>query len=110
MIVAGKRRHVPGARSEDILTPRTRLRVNHAEDGGTRAAVVTDLQLTGRVARMGPGIVEDVSKRLLGEFAACLSQKAAAEASTPPERTRPIGGLRLIARLVGARLRRLFRG
>ena len=81
-----------------------------AEDGGTRAAVVTDLQLTGRVARMGPGIVEDVSKRLLGEFAACLSQKAAAEASTPPERTRPVGGLRLIARLVGARLRRLFRG
>jgi carbon monoxide dehydrogenase subunit G len=93
------------------------------QGGGTRGEVVTDLQLTGRVAQMGRGIVEDVSNRLMGQFAACLSQRAAAEAApaaaaplgaeapAPPPRaeSRPIGGLSLVLGVLLARLRRLLR-
>jgi carbon monoxide dehydrogenase subunit G len=84
-----------------------------AEDGGTRADVVTDLQLTGRVAQMGHGIVEDVSRRLLGDFASCLGRRATAdrsEADPPVETARPIRGLWLLGQVVLARLRRLFGG
>jgi carbon monoxide dehydrogenase subunit G len=83
-----------------------------ADDGGTRADVVTDLQLTGRVAQMGHAIVEDVSRRLLGEFATCLGRKATAErneARASDVSSRPIGGLRLVGKLLLARLRRLVR-
>jgi uncharacterized protein len=93
------------------------------QGGGTRGEVVTDLQLTGRVAQMGRGIVEDVSNRLMGQFADCLSQRAAAEAapagaaplgaeapaSAPRADARPIGGLSLVLGVLLARLRRLLR-
>jgi uncharacterized protein len=88
-----------------------------ARDGGTRAEITTDLQLTGRVAQMGRGIVEEVSNRLLGQFAECLSQRAAeatpAETETHAvaarEASKPIGGIGLVLGVLLARLRRLFR-
>jgi carbon monoxide dehydrogenase subunit G len=91
------------------------------EEGRTRGEVVTDLQLTGRVAQMGRGIVEDVSNRLMGQFADCLSQRAAAEAApaAPPQadapaappraKTKPIGGLSLVLGVLLSRLRRVLR-
>jgi uncharacterized protein len=91
-----------------------------ARDGGTHGEVVTDLQLTGRVAQMGRGIVEDVSNRLMGQFASCLSERAAGEAAaragtaeaTPPASeaaAKPIGGVSLVFGVLLSRLRRLFR-
>jgi uncharacterized protein len=74
---------------------------------GTRADVVTDLQLTGRVAQMGRGIVVDVSNRLLGEFADCLGRTLASSAGDPPPEARPIHGVRLGLAALWARLRRL---
>jgi carbon monoxide dehydrogenase subunit G len=41
-------------------------------DGATRASIVTDLVVTGRVAQFGRGILTDVSNRLLQQFVACL--------------------------------------
>ena len=41
--------------------------------GSTRVEVVTDYHITGRLARFGRGgMIEDISNRLLGEFAKCL--------------------------------------
>jgi carbon monoxide dehydrogenase subunit G len=88
-----------------------------AQDDGTRAAVTTDLQLTGRVAQMGRGIVEDVSNRLMRQFAECLSQHAAADvrpagaaagAPSTPTEAKPIGALSLVLAALLSRLRRLF--
>ncbi len=42
-----------------------------AEDG-TKASIVTDLVVTGRVAQFGRGILADISSRLLQQFVACL--------------------------------------
>jgi carbon monoxide dehydrogenase subunit G len=41
--------------------------------GTTRVTAVTDFTITGRLARFGrPGMIEDISNRLLRDFAACL--------------------------------------
>jgi carbon monoxide dehydrogenase subunit G len=98
--------------------------------------VETDFTITGRLARFGRGgMIEDISNRLLKDFAECLQQKIeappAAEpnpldavlAATPegaaaaplavggseaPTTAKPIGGFSLFFRALLDRLRRVF--
>jgi carbon monoxide dehydrogenase subunit G len=57
-----------------------------ANDGATRVQAVTDFTITGRLAQFGRGgIMEDVSNRLLREFAACLQTRLVDEAEPDPE-------------------------
>ncbi|MBI5104826.1 MAG: SRPBCC family protein [Solirubrobacterales bacterium] len=50
------------------------------EGGATRVDVVTDFTITGRLARFGRGgMIEDVSRRLLKDFASCLQATLTAE-------------------------------
>jgi carbon monoxide dehydrogenase subunit G len=67
-----------------------------AGDGGTRVEVVTDYSITGRLARFGRGgMIEDISERLLKEFASRLQASlvedggggAPAAAATAPSPT-----------------------
>jgi uncharacterized protein len=52
-------------------------------DGGTRVEAVTDFHITGRLARFGRGgMMEDISNRLMRDFATCLSSRLA-EAPAP---------------------------
>jgi uncharacterized protein len=46
-------------------------------DGGTRVLAQTDLQITGPQAQFGRGVIEDVGKRVLGEFSQRLEQRIA---------------------------------
>ena len=74
------------------------------EGTSTRVQVMTDLNITGKPAQFGRGVMQDVSDKLLGQFTACLEQKvgdssaataaAAAVAETPePEpQGEPAGG------------------
>ena len=108
-----------------------------AEGDLTQVEVTTDFTITGRLARFGRGgMIEDISNRLMREFADCLQQRIeappAAEpsivdavlAATPegaaaappaaggsqsPTTTRPIGGFSLFFRALLDRLRRIFR-
>jgi carbon monoxide dehydrogenase subunit G len=108
-----------------------------AEGDVTHVQVDTDFTITGRLARFGRGgMIEDISNRLMKEFADCLQQRIeappAAEpgiidavlAATPegaaaappaaggsqsPTTTRPIGGFSLFFRALLDRLRRMFR-
>ncbi len=52
-----------------------------ARDGGSEVRVLTDLELTGRVAQMGRSVVQDVANDLMDQFAGNL---AALTGSTPP--------------------------
>jgi uncharacterized protein len=52
-----------------------------AEDTSTNVEVTSDLQITGRPAQFGRGVIQDVSDKLLQQFTACLEQKV----GTPPE-------------------------
>ena len=66
----------------------------------THVEVLTDLNITGKPAQFGRGVMEDVSNKLLGQFTACLEQKvgdsssettdaaAAVEEPTPADRAR----------------------
>jgi uncharacterized protein len=56
----------------------------------TRMSVVSDVQLTGRVASFGRGAISDVSAKLFGQFADCLRDTLEAEtraAGAPPGAT-----------------------
>jgi len=45
----------------------------------TRMSVVSDVQLTGKVASFGRGAISDVSAKLFGQFADCLRETLEAE-------------------------------
>ena len=49
----------------------------HPQDGGTRVEVVTDLDITGKPAQFGRGVMVDVGNKLIGQFADCLAGKLA---------------------------------
>ena len=70
-----------------------------ADGDGTRVRVDTDLNVTGKVAQFGRGVMADVSTKLLGQFVDCLGttvlaadpSAASAPASTPPPGPAPTG-------------------
>jgi uncharacterized protein len=53
------------------------------EDNGTRVHVDTDLNVTGKVAQFGRGVMADVSTKLLGQFVDCLGTTVLAANSNP---------------------------
>jgi carbon monoxide dehydrogenase subunit G len=60
-----------------------------SEGGGTRVSIDTDLNVTGKVAQFGRGVMADVSAKLLAQFVQCLestklSGAPAADASAAP--------------------------
>ncbi|UXY31487.1 SRPBCC family protein [Streptomyces sp. HUAS TT20] len=71
------------------------------QNGGTAVSVRTDLTVTGRPAQFGRGVMAEVGDRVVGQFAACLSERLAEPATAtatvtdelPPE-TEPLDLLR----------------
>ncbi|MGH2948679.1 MAG: SRPBCC family protein, partial [Solirubrobacteraceae bacterium] len=53
------------------------MTVSEAGDAVSRVDSVAVVELTGRAAQTGRGIVEDVSRRMVGEMAECLAAKTA---------------------------------
>ncbi len=49
-------------------------------EGGTRVEVATDLKVTGKVAQFGRGVMADVSRKLMSQFADNLSELIADDA------------------------------
>ena len=59
---------------------------------GTKVSIDTDLNVTGKVAQFGRGVMADVSAKLLAQFVQCLestklSGPSGGEAAAPPEAT-----------------------
>ncbi|MQA24915.1 MAG: carbon monoxide dehydrogenase, partial [Micromonosporaceae bacterium] len=53
-------------------------------EGFTRVDVTTELNITGRPAQFGRGMIAEVGNKLIGQFADCLSRKLAAGAISAP--------------------------
>ena len=51
-----------------------------AEGTSTKVEVLTDLNITGKPAQFGRGVMQDVSDKLLGQFTQCLEQKVGGSA------------------------------
>ena len=107
-------------------------------DGGTKVSMQADITLTGAAAQMSRGLLPEVSKRLTQQFADCLEESLAANASPARRRRRrrasdgagagraaappkpapvaakPVGGIRLglaaIWSIVAGFFRKLFGG
>jgi carbon monoxide dehydrogenase subunit G len=65
----------------------------YEENGNTRVHVETDMQVAGRVAQFGRGIMQDVAEEMMGRFSTCLEQEivggGAEEESGQPAEERP---------------------
>ncbi|MEO9151517.1 MAG: SRPBCC family protein [Lapillicoccus sp.] len=51
------------------------LLVTDVPSGGSEVDVTTDLNVTGKPAQFGRGVMQDVSDKLLGQFVACLEKR-----------------------------------
>lgn len=56
-------------------------------DGTTEVAITTDLDITGRVAQFGRGVLQDVSTAIVDDFAARLSEEIRRGDEPEPEPT-----------------------
>jgi uncharacterized protein len=52
-------------------------------DGSTKVDVLTDLDITGKPAQFGRGVMVDVGNKLIGQFADCLAGKLSEGAVVP---------------------------
>ena len=91
-----------------------------SEGSGSLVKVVTDYSVAGRVAQFGRGVMEDVSRRIVNEMAACIKANVesanapAVEGSAPaadpqPQVTaRPINAVTLFFQVLWTGIRRAF--
>jgi carbon monoxide dehydrogenase subunit G len=81
-------------------------------EGGTRVDVATDLNLSGKVAQYGRGIVQDVTSQLVDRFAACLRTQLEAEpeaaVAAVAAQSAPVSGGRLVLAALLAPVKRLL--
>ena len=70
-VIDGKGRDSRGAGNAQALITAEM----HDEGDQTRVDISTDLKITGKVAQFGRGVMQDVSEKLLGQFADCLETK-----------------------------------
>lgn len=131
MRASGQDKHGQGSAKATIAS------TMHEEGELTKVDVETDFTITGRLARFGRGgMIQDISNRLMKDFANCLQERIEAPpaadptvldaviAATPegaaaslpasggskaPTTAKPIGGFSLFFRALLDRLRRLFR-
>jgi carbon monoxide dehydrogenase subunit G len=97
-VIDGKGRDSRGAGNANALITAQM----HAEGERTRVEIVTDLKVSGKVAQFGRGVMQDVSEKLLGQFADCLEGKmaaldepaadAAGDADSPQDAPPPVPG------------------
>ena len=95
-----------------------------AEGAGSVVKITTDYSVAGRVAQFGRGVMEDVSRRIINEMAACIKanveggeQHAAAvsggsvsaDAPAPaPVTARPVNAVSLFFQVLWEGVRRVF--
>ncbi|MGA7911330.1 MAG: SRPBCC family protein [Candidatus Dormiibacterota bacterium] len=102
------------------------------EGAGSLIKIVTEYSVAGRVAQFGRGVMEDVSRRIVNDMAACIKANleaaqastataaetsaggpaaAGAPASAPVATTaKPVNALALLFSVLWARIKRLFSG
>jgi carbon monoxide dehydrogenase subunit G len=69
-----------GSASGGQGTAAAKVQANLTENGaGTTVTVATDLTVTGKPAQFGRGLIEDVSRKIIGQFADCLSKSLGPE-------------------------------
>jgi carbon monoxide dehydrogenase subunit G len=105
-----------------------------AEGSGSVVKIVTDYNVAGRVAQFGRGVMEDVSRRIVNDMAACIKANLEAPPPAPaatggggdatgaapagisttpaptPTTAKPVNALTMLFSVLWARIKRLFSG
>ncbi|MBF6606541.1 MAG: SRPBCC family protein [Chloroflexi bacterium] len=109
-VIVGEGRASGGS---DTAKVRTTMQVLPA-GSGSRVRMTTDLEIKGRAAQMGQGVIADVGRRLVKDAAVCIEIRLAAPDGADPDdlpTVDPVSGLSLVASVmtskVGASVRRL---
>jgi len=76
-VINGKGRDTRGAGNAQALITAQMTPVGNK----TQVDIVTDLKVSGKVAQFGRGVMQDISTKLLGQFAECLEAKIAEPAT-----------------------------
>jgi len=108
-VIEGEGRATGGA---DTAKVRSVMEVVPAGDG-SRIRITTDLDIKGRAAQMGQGVIVDVSRRMVTQAAACIEARLSAPDDASDDSlpsTGPVGGISLMASVVGSRIRGLASG
>jgi len=79
-VLHGEGRDTTGKGNADAMITAT---LNSIGDHSTTCVVETDLRITGKVAQFGRGIMGDVSKKLMAQFATNLNTMLDASGDTP---------------------------
>jgi carbon monoxide dehydrogenase subunit G len=87
--------------------------LSDADGAGTRVAIEADVTLSGPAAQFGrTGLINEISKRLIGEFVDCLEAKLSAtsvEEASAVQADRQVNGFALFFSSLWSWLKRLFR-
>ena len=93
------------------------------EGAGSLVKIVTDYSVAGRVAQFGRGVMEDVSRRIVNDMAACIKANLeaaqpssspaggdgrGASAVAPVATAKPVNALALLFSVLWARIKSLF--
>jgi len=60
------------------------MSVLEAPDGGSLVKLMSDFNVAGRVANFGRGVMEDISRRLVGQMGDCIKAQLEAAPTAPP--------------------------
>jgi len=102
-VVEGEGRASGGADTAKVHT----LMQVFPEGSGSRVVMTTDLEIKGRAAQMGQGIIADVSRRLIRDAAACIEIRLAAPDDANPDdlpTAGAVGGLGLMAAVMTSKM------
>ena len=88
---------------DSVMTP--------TDGGGTRVEMATDLRFSGQAAQLGrPSVVQDVSNKLVGQFAECIKAQLTASperaAEVVQEAQKPVSGFNLMVGALVASIKR----
>lgn len=86
------------ARGNGTAAAKVTATLSSEGEASTAVLVVTDLNITGKPAQFGRGVMVDVGNKLIGQFADCLAGKLTAgdaaasseDSAAPPDRDLPV--------------------
>ena len=109
VVLSAKAREVRGRGSAQATIESTVA----AAEGGTSIGVVTDLTMSGAVARYGRGIVQDVTEQFVTQFAEGLRSElegpSEAEREDGGRQAKPVSGIGILLRAVWSSITHPFR-
>ena len=102
-VIVGEGRASGGADTAKVTTTMQVI----ADGTGSRVRIATDLEIRGRAAQMGQGVIASVGRRLVEEAAACIEVRLGSPDGADPQDlpvSEPVAGLSLMASVVASRI------